>query len=93
MLQSLAPWNCENYLEPRRFLLSSASLFHRIVEAIIVAVMIISLVRKYIFVHIPKTTRTAMALALEQRAMKDDMMVGDIPRAFPFILKDLCVTI
>ena len=43
--------------------------------------MIISTGRSYIFVHIPKTGGTAMALALESRAMKDDMMLGDTPKA------------
>ena len=43
--------------------------------------MIISRGRSYIFVHIPKTAGTAMALALEGRAMKDDMMLGDTPKA------------
>ncbi len=43
--------------------------------------MIISRGRRYIFVHIPKTGGTAMALALESRAMKDDILVGDTPKA------------
>ncbi|WP_238365910.1 sulfotransferase family 2 domain-containing protein [Mesobacterium pallidum] len=43
--------------------------------------MIISPGRGYIFVHIPKTGGTAMALALEARAMKDDLMLGDTPKA------------
>ena len=43
--------------------------------------MIISRGRKYIFVHIPKTGGTSMALALEDRAMKDDIMLGDTPKA------------
>ena len=43
--------------------------------------MIISRGRNYIFVHIPKTGGTAMALALEARAMKDDILVGDTPKA------------
>lgn len=43
--------------------------------------MIISHGRKYIFVHIPKTGGTSMALALESRAMKDDIMLGDTPKA------------
>ncbi|EBA05438.1 hypothetical protein RB2150_15151 [Rhodobacteraceae bacterium HTCC2150] len=43
--------------------------------------MIISHGRKYIFVHIPKTGGTSMALALESRAQKDDIMIGDTPKA------------
>lgn len=43
--------------------------------------MIISLGRRYIFVHAPKTGGTSMALALEGRAMKDDIMLGDTPKA------------
>lgn len=43
--------------------------------------MIISGGRKYIFVHIPKTGGTALALALEARAMADDIMIGDTPKA------------
>lgn len=43
--------------------------------------MIISRGRRYIFIHIPKTGGTAMALALEARAMKDDLMAGDTPKA------------
>ncbi|MDA9207252.1 sulfotransferase family protein [Octadecabacter sp.] len=43
--------------------------------------MIISHGRQYIFVHIPKTGGTAMALALEARAKADDIMVGDTPKA------------
>lgn len=43
--------------------------------------MIISPGRGYIFVHIPKTGGTSMALALEARAMKDDLMLGDTPKA------------
>ncbi len=43
--------------------------------------MILSPGRSYVFVHAPKTGGTAMALALESRAMKDDIMLGDTPKA------------
>lgn len=43
--------------------------------------MIVSPGRRYIFVHIPKTGGTALALALEARAKADDLMVGDTPKA------------
>ena len=43
--------------------------------------MILSRGRKYLFIHIPKTGCTALALALEARAMRDDMMLGDTPKA------------
>ncbi|AHD00503.1 sulfotransferase family 2 domain-containing protein [Leisingera methylohalidivorans] len=43
--------------------------------------MILSPGRKYVFIHIPKTGGTALALALEARAMADDMMLGDTPKA------------
>lgn len=43
--------------------------------------MIISLGRRYIFVHAPKTGGTALSIALEDRAMKDDILVGDTPKA------------
>ncbi|MCF7701048.1 sulfotransferase family 2 domain-containing protein [Loktanella sp. M215] len=43
--------------------------------------MILSPGRRYAFVHIPKTGGTAMALALEARAMKDDILIGDTPKA------------
>jgi hypothetical protein len=43
--------------------------------------MIISRGRGYVFVHIPKTGGTALALALEARAMKDDILIGDTPKA------------
>ena len=42
--------------------------------------MIISRGRGYIFVHIPKTGGTAMALALEDRAKADDILIGDTPK-------------
>jgi hypothetical protein len=43
--------------------------------------MILSRGRRYIFIHIPKTGGTALALALEARALKDDLLVGDTPKA------------
>ncbi|NUB45050.1 sulfotransferase family 2 domain-containing protein [Fertoebacter nigrum] len=43
--------------------------------------MIISRGRRFIFVHIPKTGGTALSLALEARAMKDDILIGDTPKA------------
>jgi sulfotransferase famil protein len=43
--------------------------------------MIISRGRRYIFVHIPKTGGTALATALEERAMADDILIGDTPKA------------
>ena len=43
--------------------------------------MIISRGRGYVFVHIPKTGGTSMALALEARARADDILIGDTPKA------------
>ena len=43
--------------------------------------MILSRGRRFIFVHIPKTGGTALTLALEERAMKDDVLIGDTPKA------------
>ena len=38
-------------------------------------------IRDSIFIHIPKTGGTALTLALEARAMKDDILIGDTPKA------------
>ena len=43
--------------------------------------MIISRGRGYVFVHIPKTGGTALATALEARAMADDILIGDTEKA------------
>jgi len=43
--------------------------------------MILSPGRGYVFIHIPKTGGTSLALALEARAMKEDIMLGDTPKA------------
>ena len=43
--------------------------------------MIISRERAYIFVHIPKTGGTSLALALEGRARPSDILIGDTPKA------------
>lgn len=43
--------------------------------------MIISRGRRYIFVHIPKTGGTALTAALESRALADDILIGDTPKA------------
>lgn len=43
--------------------------------------MIISHGRNYIFVHAPKTGGTSMALALEDRAKANDILIGDTPKA------------
>lgn len=43
--------------------------------------MILSRGRSYLFLHIPKTGGTALAQALEARAMKDDILVGDTAKA------------
>lgn len=41
--------------------------------------MILSRGRGYLFLHIPKTGGTALTLALEARARKDDVIVADTP--------------
>ena len=43
--------------------------------------MILSPGRGFLFVHIPKTGGTAFTLAYEARALKDDILVGDTPKA------------
>lgn len=43
--------------------------------------MVISRGRRFIFVHIPKTGGTALSLALEARALRDDILIGDTPKA------------
>ena len=43
--------------------------------------MILSSGRRFVFVHAPKTGGTALSLALESRAMKDDILIGDTPKA------------
>lgn len=43
--------------------------------------MIVSKARGYVFVHIPKTGGTSLTLALEGRAAKDDIIIGDTPKA------------
>ncbi|MBC7158369.1 MAG: sulfotransferase family 2 domain-containing protein [Rhodobacteraceae bacterium] len=43
--------------------------------------MIVSPGRGYVFVHIPKTGGTSLALALERRAHRDDILIGDTPKA------------
>jgi len=43
--------------------------------------VIISRGRKYIFVHAPKTGGTSLQYALETRAMKDDILIGNTPKA------------
>ena len=43
--------------------------------------MIYSPSRRFVFIHIPKTGGTALALALEARAKADDVLVGDTPKA------------
>ncbi|RMD92065.1 MAG: Type II secretory pathway, pullulanase PulA, partial [Alphaproteobacteria bacterium] len=43
--------------------------------------MIISRARNYIFVHAPKTGGTSLSLALEAKAARDDILIGDTPKA------------
>ena len=43
--------------------------------------MFISQARQFVFVHIPKTAGTALTVALEERAARDDIIIGDTPKA------------
>lgn len=43
--------------------------------------MIISYRHRYVFVHIPKTGGTSLAMALERRLGRDDVCLGDTPKA------------
>ena len=43
--------------------------------------MIISPKRRFAFVHIPKTGGTSFAVAYEERAAADDILIGDTPKA------------
>lgn len=43
--------------------------------------MILSWGRRFLFLHQPKTGGTSFALAYEARAMKNDILVGDTPKA------------
>lgn len=43
--------------------------------------MIVSPSRRFVFVHIPKTGGTSLSLALEGRARRDDILIGDTPKA------------
>ena len=43
--------------------------------------MILSRGRGFLFLHIPKTGGTAFTMAYEARALKDDILVGDTPKA------------
>lgn len=43
--------------------------------------MIISHRHRYIFVHAPKTGGTSLAMALESKVGKDDILLGDTPKA------------
>ena len=43
--------------------------------------MIVSRGRGFVFVHVPKTGGTALALALEAHALADDILIGDTPLA------------
>ena len=42
--------------------------------------MILSRGRRYLFLHAPKTGGTALTLALEARALRDDIIVADTPK-------------
>jgi hypothetical protein len=43
--------------------------------------MIVSPGRRFVFVHVPKTGGTSLALAYEARARPDDILIGDTPKA------------
>jgi hypothetical protein len=43
--------------------------------------MIVSRGRRFVFVHVPKTGGTSLALAYEARARPDDILIGDTPKA------------
>ncbi|MFN3293311.1 MAG: Type II secretory pathway, pullulanase PulA [Gemmobacter sp.] len=43
--------------------------------------MMVSRGRRYVFAHAPKTGGTALMLALEARALADDLPIGDTPKA------------
>jgi hypothetical protein len=45
------------------------------------APMIVSPGRRFVFVHIPKTGGTSLTLAYEARARRDDILIGDTPKA------------
>ncbi|MBS1303341.1 sulfotransferase family 2 domain-containing protein [Loktanella sp. SALINAS62] len=43
--------------------------------------MILSPARRFLFVHIPKTGGTSFATAYDARAARDDILIGDTPKA------------